>query len=76
MKQEIKDFEIYSTGLAFCSVCSSLTPEKTTDRLNLEMPTGISSEWKISDSAFSSGESNPCPCNLYPDTHKHYLFSC
>lgn len=76
MIQEIKDFEIYSNGLGFCSVCSSLTQEETIRRVNVENTTGINSNWKILEEKFNSGEPSPCPCNLYPKTHKHYLFSC
>ena len=76
MKQEIKDFEIYSNGLVFCSVCSSLTQEETIRRVNVENTTGINSNCKILEEKFNSGEPNPCACNLYPKTHNHYLFSC
>lgn len=72
----MKDFEIYSNGIVFCSVCSSLTPEDTIKRVNIENPTGLNADWKLSARNFDSGESNPCPCNISPDTHKHYLFEC
>lgn len=70
------DFTIYSSGLVYCSVCSSLTLEETTARLNTEQPTGIASPWALADEPFKGGEPNPCPCNSNPETHKHYLFVC
>lgn len=71
------DFEVYSMGPVYCSVCSSLSVEETTRRLNWEYPTGISSRWQLSkDATFRTGQPNPCPCNEHPDTHKHYLFNC
>jgi len=70
------EFIAYSVGIVSASVCSSLSPEETADRLNRECPTGISSPWQISSEAFRTGEPNPCPCEDAPATHKHYLFSC
>ena len=72
------DFLIYSRGIVHNSVCSSLTPKETTDRINLEEPTQISSSWKLSKDKFFRGEEqrNPCPCEDFPKTHKHYLFVC
>jgi len=72
------DFEIYKIGLCCASVCSTLSLEETTERLNVEHPTGITSRWEPSkDATFADGKSpNPCPCNQNPTTHKHYLFNC
>lgn len=72
----MEDFVIYSGGICFCSVCSRLSLEETTKRVNNENPTGISSNWQLSERNFDSGETNPCACNDYPETHKHYLFEC
>lgn len=73
---EPKDFEIYNLGIVCASVCSSLPVEEVKRRMASE-PTGISSKWTLSeDKTFSGGQSNPCPCNDNPDTHKHYLFNC
>ena len=68
-------FVIYSTGLVHSSVCSSLTQEEVERRMSREF-TGITSHWRLSPDNFSTGESNPCPCNENPKTHNHYLFSC
>lgn len=76
-KKMVKDFEAYAVGTVSASVCSSLSLEETEKRLNLEHPTGISSDWKLSeDTEFAQGQSNPCPCERNPKTHKHYLFNC
>jgi hypothetical protein len=69
-------FEVDSMGILYCSVCSTLSPEETTAKLNEEHPTGISSGWKLAGESFVSGEPNPCPCERHPETHKHYLFIC
>jgi hypothetical protein len=58
------------------SVCSSLSIEETTARLNVKHPTGIASQWQLSGDKFKGGQENPCPCDKAPDTHKHYLFEC
>jgi hypothetical protein len=71
-----KDFDIYSWGLCYASVCSSLPIEEITERVNRELPTGIKNKWKLHDEPFKTGEANPHPCEANPETHKHYLFSC
>lgn len=74
---DIPDFTVYSVGLVNASVCSKLSIEETTERLNIEHPTGIASRWMLSKKKrFSDGRSMPCACERYPDTHKHYLFHC
>ncbi len=70
------DFEVYSFGACFASVCTSLPVSEATDRLNAEYPTGIKSRWELAREDFRTGESNPCPCSRSPATHKHYLFEC
>ena len=73
----MKDFEAYLVGIVYASVCSALSLEETTARLNAEHPTGIRSQWELSpDKKFASGGDNPCPCDRAPTTHKHYLFNC
>jgi len=71
-----KEFIIYSLGIVCMSVCSSLSPEEVEKRANQESPTGISSRWTITKDKFIGGEPNPCPCNISPYTHKHYLLTC
>lgn len=72
-----KEFCIYADGLVHSSVCTSLTDEQATSRINEQLPTGIASQWEISpDEKFSTGEWNGCPCETFPDTHRHILFNC
>lgn len=72
----MKDFDAYSVGLVYASVCTSLSLQEATDRLNTEHPTGIKTEWMLHDASFASGKDNPCPCDRSPKTHMHMLFSC
>ena len=72
----MKDFDIYSKGLCYCSVCSSLLKEETVLRVNGENPTGLNHGWEIAKEDFREGSLNPHPCERNPKTHKHYLFSC
>jgi hypothetical protein len=70
------DYTVYSYGLCYASVCSSLPTGEIAARLNVSHPTGVSSLWGLStDKKFASGEPNPCPCPDYPQ-NRHYLFSC
>ncbi|HEX6970501.1 MAG TPA: hypothetical protein VF174_17040 [Micromonosporaceae bacterium] len=71
------EFRAYAVGLCSASVCTSLSDEEATERLNSEHPTGISSRWEVADDpTFSDGRPNPLPCDDYPDTHRHILFHC
>lgn len=77
MRTDGQPFYAYAVGLVAASVCTSLSLEEATERLNSEHPTGISSHWQPSkDERFHTGQPNPCPCQQNPDTHKHYLFNC
>lgn len=74
-----KSIDIYSIGIISASVCAGndATIEEITEHLNEEHPTGISSKWQLSqDKVFQDGHPNPCACDTYPDTKKHYLFTC
>jgi hypothetical protein len=72
----MEDFTIYSIGLIYASVCSSLPADEVAARMRME-PTGVHHWVPSTDATFSDGTSpNPCPCEQYPETHKHYLFSC
>src|SRR5690348_2284709 len=72
----MNDFTVYSNGLWHCSVCTTLSPEEATNRVNLVNPTGTSGKWAITEPAFNDGTPNPCPCNDWPETHIHILFTC
>jgi hypothetical protein len=69
----------YSIGLLSASVCAinSLTPEEVEAEFNRVSPSGTENGWKISeDKHFRQGNPNPCPCEQFPETRKHYLFNC
>lgn len=70
------NFEPYAVGLCHASVCTSLSVEEATRLLNRNNPTGIESQWKLSDDKnFKSGEANGFDCPDHPG-NKHYLFVC
>lgn len=71
-----EDFNAYAVGICCASVCTSLSVEEATEKLNSEYPTGIQSKWQFANEPFSTGAPNPSPCHDYPETHKHYLFMC
>lgn len=73
--QPTADFEIYTHGLVYCSVCTSQDASKATETLNFRHPTGISHGWRIADEAFKDGTPNGCQCPEKP-SHKHFLFVC
>lgn len=76
-KEKQDDFWAYTVGICCMSVCSSLEPKEIIVRANQEHPTGILSNWDISeDKKFASGEEMPCVCNENPKTHKHWLLNC
>lgn len=73
----VNDFELYEPGFCHSSVCTSLSVSDATIRINAVYPTGISSQWVLSeDTTFASGGSMPGVCHDHPETHKHYLFTC
>lgn len=70
-------FRAYGVGVVAASVCTDLSIEEATERLNSEYPTGISSAWEPDPApTFADGTPNPSPCNDHPETRKHYLFHC
>jgi hypothetical protein len=70
------DFRILKKTVLAVQVCSSLSLEETTKRLNAELPTGIDSQWAIGDGDSCKGADNPVACAECPTTHKHYVFVC
>lgn len=75
----MEDIIIYSSGIVAASVCAknTISIEMITEYLNTESPTDISSKWSLSkDRHFKGGQTNPCSCDKYPETRKHYLFNC
>lgn len=62
-------------GLCSAVICTSLTDDEATRRINSESPTGISSAWSLADH-FREGEPNGQPCDESPNTHRHLHFIC
>ena len=74
--EEGDDFTIYSEGLVNASVCSSLGLEETVARMQRRI-SGTDAGFILSENKnFSTGQTNPCPCERNPKTHQHYLFHC
>lgn len=75
----MSEVEVYAPfGIVHCSVCvpKDMSKEDIELEVNRINPTGISSEWKISDNThFNTGETNPCICNQNPEK-MHYLMNC
>ncbi len=72
------NFQVYARGLCYISVCVNIgtTREEIEREANEQEPTGIESQWSISENShFNSGQTNPCPCTIDPDK-EHYLMSC
>lgn len=71
-----EEFVVLAWGLVSASVCTSFPLAEATRRLNLELPTGISSAWApAAEPRFAGGEPNPGPCPDRPG-FVHYLFHC
>lgn len=71
------EIEIYSYGLVSCSVCvpAGMDRELIERQVNKALPTGISTNWRISNEGFNTGEPNPAQCND-DSTKLHYLLNC
>jgi len=77
--KEAEKVNIYSQGIIACSACAPMGMEgqEVAEAVNLLSPTGISSEWSISeDETFQGGKkSNPCVCE--DDSKRwHWLLQC
>lgn len=67
------NFSVYSEGLCFASVCTSLTNEEAAARM---LPAGTDRGWRVSTEDFRDGTPNGSPCPQQPETHRHLLFDC
>lgn len=65
---------VYSEGLCYASVCTSLDDEELDLRMAARPATATRGWVRSEDSHFTGGEPNPCPCDQRPDTHRHVLF--
>lgn len=70
---ESEEFTVYSEGLCFASVCSTLSQEETERRMAQRL-CGTTNGWTLADGPFETGQPNLTPCNNNPTTHMHYLF--
>ena len=70
---------IYSKGIVSCSVCAptNMTIEEVTKEVNAKNPTGIKTDWELSEEKFFSDGNTPHPkvCEGN-ETRTHYLFHC
>lgn len=70
------EFTVYAIGLCYASVCTNLSLEQATKRLNAEHPSGTTQKWqKSKDPTFHDGSPNPCNCEQGTGK-KHWLFDC
>ncbi len=79
MDKEMEKVIAYSLGMFTASVCAvnDLTPQEVQDEFNRISPSGTENGWVLSeDTHFRQGNTNPCPCDKFPETRKHYLFNC
>lgn len=76
--QNCKQIEVYAVGLCYMSVCvlKGIPIESIEAVANAEHPVGPEYRWRHSKAKFNSGESNPCPCNEFPEQRLHYLLEC
>jgi hypothetical protein len=65
---------IYAEGLCYASVCTSLDDEELDRRMAARPATATRGWVRSTDSHFAGGQTNPCPCDQRPETHRHVLF--
>lgn len=72
--QNTDEFVRIGEGLCYATVCTSLSDDAATARMNA-MPSGTRGGWQISeDEEFADGLPHPCRCEQRPNTHRHLLF--
>jgi hypothetical protein len=69
---ELADLIMYSQGMCYASVCTTLPREQIADHCP---PSGTSLGWQVSDEDFQDGTKNGSPC---PDLaeRRHWLVEC
>ena len=78
VKQKTTKVEFYTlgnSGLICWAICTNLHQEQAVSHANSINPTGISSQWQLSDDKFPDGKDNPHDCPDKPG-NKHYLLEC
>lgn len=69
--QQTAEFERLREALFGVQVCTSLSDEEATARMNLT-PSGTSHGWQLTDSVAAQ----PVACADKPSTHRHLVFEC
>lgn len=69
------DIEVYSEGICYMSVCSTLSPEETVKQVQETRPSGTSHGWQLADETFRTGEPNGCACKDHKG-RRHFLLCC
>lgn len=66
---------VYSIGILACSVCAppEMTREEVEKAVNAMNPTGVDSQWRVSDEPFRTGEPNPLDVD---GCGRHWLLVC
>jgi hypothetical protein len=70
----VSELIVYSEGLCFASVCTSLDDGELDRRMSARPATATHGWVRSTDPYFAGGQPNPCPCELQPETHRHVLF--
>lgn len=72
------DVLIYAVGVCMLSACAAIEIDRdvVVKAANATETTGLDHGWAIADENFATGEPNPCPCNNFPTTRRHWLLSC
>lgn len=70
-QQQTLEFFRLRENLVSVQVCTSLSDEDATVRMNLT-PSGTTHGWQLTDDP----DNGPIPCADDPDTHRHLVFVC
>jgi hypothetical protein len=68
------ELTVYSEGLCYASVCTSLDDEELDRRMAARPATETRGWVRSEDTHFAGGQPNPSPCEQRPETHRHVLF--
>jgi hypothetical protein len=70
------EFEVYTSGLCYMSVCTNLADKTAVeDHANATNPAGTRHGWKVTEPFFRTGQTNPCACNNNTGKY-HWLLTC
>ena len=74
-KPEVSFFTLGNQSIVMWAICTNLPKVEAVAYANRMSPTGISSNWVLSDKKFPDGKDNPHNCPENPG-NKHYLLNC